>query len=941
MIQDIKSAFGTNCEILHTFKTCTLPLFVNDKFGFTKSKYEQKHSNKYKNWSSLLCRSDTLNIGPTSLMDESFKSETLSSSRFSMTQVPTTHEASEILNHINVRIEVAEGTSILSEEVQNKLNPVLTSISSLKDLPNEKYLADRCKPVSISFNIRGKTFRTNGYEHASFISLNYKRVIYLGSNSEMEMYREYFSRMPIVFEVHDRDPKEGVGKFFGKAEVSLKTMILNSRGREVSDNFQIQGVCMLPDEYEKAVKRLEEEKKRVAVVEEEKKAKASSKSPKNKNSKTNLLESPKVPSTSANTEVFPVEYTIFEGKYVEKKSSVKIQMRFNNPFPAYTETEKSIYPVVLTFPWDNIALVQKVEQLFTQYFTRPTPSKSMLDLFGPVSSVGTSNFLGNASLSPESAESPQVNTSKGNKDFLKYFCGFEICDGRKRLLTVEVTSKDALRFFIDRVENYCNKESLPVKIMYDFSCFYSNRLYEQLIGVSSKSGDKVEEKKGAGRRPSMQVIPVDDTKKGITRLRLQDTFENILSSKEIYIKNKKAEDLKILAALSKVYSIFSSDSIEQVIENGLLPDSCNLMSIKERFCDDNLIDVDNLLVMNQRKKKSEDEEMQKTKRETEHEEIYSAPETIDDLGLHLNEEVGLEGIPLIETPAHLPPAEKIIFEGEEKRKKARVRAFNTNPSGYTLEEVSQPEKKFWIYIPHLKGHIVAAFPPMTKEFPPFNLHSYMTGTLIRSDRKHPPPKIRAYTNFGSISTKSRKPEITISPDIVYCIMVNSWTQRASTQIDNKLDYKLRQSMRSPTSKNFMHENFQTVHELSRHSSNSKFREEMEKSSKKYITIPTYPEERKNLEKTLELRQTTPPSQPWVNRGKTTSREDNRHPKQLDQARIDELHMIDLFDKNLSTMLRESSTTSLSAAGGTSKRTGNGVTNFTNPSLSSVKLPKIK
>ncbi|KAG2382722.1 hypothetical protein C9374_005302 [Naegleria lovaniensis] len=312
MVHDIKSSFGSNCEILHTFKTCTMPLFVNDKFGFTKAKYEQKQSIKYKNWSSLLCKSDnTLNIAaPTLLMDDSFKSETPSSSRFSITQLPNTNETSEILNHINVRIEVAEGTSILSEEVQNKLNPVLISISSLKDLPNEKYLAERCKPVSLSFNIRGKTFRTNGYEHASFISLNYKRIIYLGSNSEMEMYREYFSRIPIVFEVHDRDPKEGVGKFFGKAEVSLKTMILNSRGREVSDNFQIQGVCMLQDEYEKAVKRLEEEKKRVQAIEEEKKAKASSKSPKNKNSKTNLLESPKVALASANTKCFKLS-TLF------------------------------------------------------------------------------------------------------------------------------------------------------------------------------------------------------------------------------------------------------------------------------------------------------------------------------------------------------------------------------------------------------------------------------------------------------------------------------------------------------------------------------------------------------------------------------------------------------------------------------------------------------
>ncbi|KAG2382723.1 hypothetical protein C9374_005303 [Naegleria lovaniensis] len=611
-------------------------------------------------------------------------------------------------------------------------------------------------------------------------------------------------------------------------------------------------------------------------------------------------------------------------------------MRFNNPFPVFTETEKSIYPLVLMFSWDNIALVQKVEQLFTQYFTRPTPSKSRSDLFGPMSPVSTSNSLG-TSLSPESAESPQPNNTKGNKDFLKYFCGFEISDGRKRLLTVEATSKDALRFLVGHVENYCNKEMLPVKIMYDFSCFYSHRLYEQLIGVSSKSVDKVDEKKGAGRRPSVQVIPTDDTKKGITRLRLQDTFENILSSKEIYIKNKKAEDLKILAALSKVYSIFSTDSVEQIIENGLLPDSCNLMNIKERFCDDTLIEVDNLLVFNQKKKKIEDQEMQRAKRETEHEEVYSSPETIDDLAIHLNEEVGFEGIPLIETPAHLPPAEKIIFEGEEKRKKARVRAFNTNPSGYSLEEVSQPEKKFWIYIPHLKGHIVAAFPPMTKELPPFNLHSYMTGTLIRSDRKHPPPKIRAYTNFSSAGTRSRKPEITISPDIVYCIMVNSWTQRASTQIDNKLDYKLRQSLKSPTTtKNHIYENFQNVYELSRQSANSKHRDEMEKSSKKYMTVPTYPEERKNLEKTLELRQTTPPAQPWINRGKTTSREDNRHPKHLDQARIDELNMIDLFDKNLSTMLRDSSASSSAA----SKRTGNSVNNFANPSTS-VKLPKIK
>ena len=942
MIADIKAAFGSHCEILHSYRASTIPLFVNDKFGYTKCKYEFVYSPKYKYWSSLLdTKSETASNG----FDESFKSEGISSARFSVNALSFTppQDYSEFLHNINIRFEVAEGASILSEDVQNKLNPMMVSISSLKDLPNESYLSDRCKPVSVSYSIRGKTFKTKGHHHDSLINLGYQRIIYLGNSNEMEMYRDYFIRMPIVFETHDRDPKDGIAKFFGKSEVALKTLILNSRGRDISDNFQIQGYTILPDEYEKAVKRIEEEKKKAQTQEEEKKVKPNTKSPKNLNMKSPSVESPK---NSLNDSVFTVEYSIFEGKYVEKKSSIKIQLRFNTPFPQFTETEKSTYPIILTFDWENANLIQKTEQIFNQFFIKPMPAKSRSDLFGGMPNSGTMNGGGanlspvnqfnTLSLSPESASSDMTPGGKNSgKDVFKHFCGFEICDGKKRLMVIEATSKDAFRYLTGHLEKYISKENQPVNIMYDPTYFYSNRLYEQLV-LGPKS-DRAEDKKPAGR--SSVQIEIDQ-KKPIIRLRLQDTFENILSTKDMYIKNKKSEDVKILSALSKLNHIFMVDTINQVIENSLLPDSSLLMNIKERHCDDGLIEIDSIIANNQKKRQEEEQMHTKHMKDKVTEELYKSPQTVEDLALHLGEEIGFEGIPLIETPQHLPPPEKVLFEGEEKRKKNRIKNWKTNPSGFSLDEVSAPEKKYWLYIPHLKGHLIASFPPMAKELPPYNLHSYMTGVLVRSDRKHPPPKIRAYTAFGSPGTKNRKPEITISPDTIYCILVSSWTQRASTQVDNQLDSKIRQSLKRAVGspgKNYIRGNFSTVRELSQQSSMYKQQEEVERSSKKFITVPTYPDQRKQTEKSIEYRNTAPPTNKptWVKRGKTSSVEDNRHPKKPDQARIDELNMIDLFDKTLESH-RENKSTLFSPRGVAQE-----VVPPPNPPNLSIKLPKLK
>ena len=892
MTQDVKAAFGNNCEIIHSFTTSTLQMMTNDKFGVSKVKYHQRASPKYRNWNTLLNTStSSVAIVNTARLDAP------SSSRLNHVDFINPEEESEFLNHVSIRIETTDGNSILSDEAQNRLNPLMVSISSLKDLPNETYLPEKCKPVTVYYHIRGKTFKTKSFEHDSCIQMNYQKIIYLGPSSEMEMYRDYFIRVPITFEVHDRDPRDGpVARCFGKADVALKTMLLNSRGREISESVQIQGVSLLQDEYDRAIKKQEEEKKKQQAIEEEKKQKQNSKSPKKQ-----ANDSPKV--TIPPAEDVPItDSVVTEGKYVEKKSSIKLQLRFNSPFPQLKENEKSIYPVVITFGWDASVVVTKVEQFFTKFISRPVPQR-VKEIFSESRSASPS-VRSSLSENDNSEATPQPLSKTANKDILKYFCGFEICDGKKRAMALEITSKDALLFVVNNLEDFCNSEEIPMRIIYDVGCFYSQRLYEQLVAAHPKSEERTEKKQG-GRRHS-----ISEDKKPITRLRLQDTFENILSSKEIYIKNKKSDDLKILTGLTKLYSVFSVDTVSQIIENGILPEAPLLMSIKERYCDDSLIEIDSMIAANQKTQLLEKEQFQKTMRDKAHEERYNSPTTVEDLDLHLSEEIGFEGIPLPEPPPHLPPADKVIFEGEEKRTKIRMKTLKNNPSmsTYTLEDVSQPEKKMWLYIPSLKGHVIAAFPPMTKEVPPFNVHSYMTGTLIRSDRKRPHPKVRAFTAFGISNHKARKAEVTLSPDTIYCLLVSSWTQRASVQVDNKLDAEMLKTFRraSISSRNDKAENETTIRELSRQSSRSKHDEEMEKSKKKFISVPTYPESRKNLDKHLEFRNTAPPSNKprWENRGKTTSVEDNLHPKRNDWSKIAEMNIIDAFDRNMEAYYKE-------------------------------------
>ncbi|KAL9650145.1 hypothetical protein ABK040_011315 [Willaertia magna] len=923
---EILNQFGHSTEILHSMKIPISQMIIGERYSVGKFDFEQIPTDKY-----LTTNTTENNEEKTTYLNGVIENINPFLSGYS------NNEKSEFLKQFYVRYELVDGT-ILSDELQSKLNPILINISSLKDLPNESYLAERCKTVSVSFQIRGKVFKTNSYDHATNILVNYQKILYLGPNSDLELYRDFYSRNPLTFEVHDRDPKEGITKYYGKADMSLKTIIFESRGKELSENLQIHSVNISQEEYEKMVRKEEEKRK----FSEEEGSKTS------RQKKTATSNNRSINTTKTRTEVVeelipsvatPITYPqIFEGKYVERKSSIKIQLKLSVPFPSFQENEKSIYPMIIKFAWTDITLIQKLEQLMLIFANKPTASnksKSRNDLFANSKSVASPTVTPNHNfLSLEVPELPSDNIAllapntgsklKPQTDLTKYFTGFEMCDGKRRIIVLEIMSKEAAVFMKMQLEKFINTcyHDEKATIIHDLSYFYSTRLYEPMTNAApsapTSSNNKKEEKSPSSTRSQTNSVITDsnETKKPLLRVRLQDTLENILGSKDIYIKNKKSEDQRIITALSKIFSILTVDEMSSVMENGLLPDTYLLHNIKEKYGDDSLIEIDNLVaddykrqLLEKEQSRREDDELIRMKMA---EKTLKMMECLDDFQYQLGLDVGVEGIPLFENPPYLPVPEKCILEGEEKRTRSRIRGYKQNVAMfgglYTIEEISRPERKIWMYIPNLKGHILLAFPPTAKQYPPYNVKVFVTGMVLKTDDSSPPPKLRAYTPFSpDYSKRHTRPELHESPSVIYAILVSSWTQKAVATVDCKLEGKLKHSFNkamSPT-RNFREENLNHVKELSDKSTTMKFQEELLKSVKKFVQVPTYPEERKQLEKSLELRSRpySEHSPKWVStKGRSSSSFGNTKPPEIN--RLEEVNIYEIHSHHNSFILRE-------------------------------------
>lgn len=364
------------------------------------------------------------------------------------------------------------------------------------------------------------------------------------------------------------------------------------------------------------------------------------------------------------------------------------------------------------------------------------------------------------------------------------FCGFEVCDGLKRIIVIETSLKGS-EYAISFFTNYSQfNPSAELQVIFDPNCFYSSSLYSNLFEEQKEEKsitikeNTAESKKKSSNNANIEELG-DENMKGtevessniLIRLRLKNSLnEIVVGNKEspVYKINKKKEAIEAAFKLSNIITI---KQMKKIMELKLLPTSSMIKELKSQFADNTMIELDKIQIKDFEGKKKRAEEEKKLREKQEKENALNEIRYIEDLRYHLGETFTLFATPIIDTIPFLPEISKMEIEGSTQRINEYSKTFKRIYPH--LQHVKLEELKLWAFVPQLHGYIIIIFSPLCEKFPTPNIMSKFFGVVSRTEHVQESKMIFPF--------KDSETSIRFDPNSEYfvCLLVNSWKQVTS------------------------------------------------------------------------------------------------------------------------------------------------------------------
>jgi len=416
----------------------------------------------------------------------------------------------------DVYINLSLDKKLLPKALEKKLNPLVLTIKSVKDLPNTpisyESLKQGCQPVFCKYSFMGQPcVVTKSRSHGKDIFFDDVKVFFLGDFNPIEL-REYFQSESFYVEVHDRNQlvkeEESVPTLYGLAveDQHLENTSPEDLKKENNDSiasifaklpdlnlFAYHGVSNVslidilkgqtnlyletavlpsksPEFSGKLIREINKEK-RLISNDDVKKTKD-----KTKNQFEDLPEKLSLSETDVKISTIKQRLACLPlppGDYMSSGTSLKIHIKLAYPFIPLThiahqlplaEQVGPISRLVLYFSYSNKCLLRKVDELILMVNAKALDMTHFEDHV--MQAVITT-----LKLTKEQKESLDLDV----------ITGFHVIDEEFHIFVLEGLRSSGIKFLIEEVSNFIetgNKDD--VVMIYDSSISFSKRIYIDL-----------------------------------------------------------------------------------------------------------------------------------------------------------------------------------------------------------------------------------------------------------------------------------------------------------------------------------------------------------------------------------------------------------------------------------------------------------------------------